>query len=261
MALQGMCICAVVKINPNELWIQFQSKFIQQHKRSSRYFGSKNEQFRSMFNRFAGIANHNGCDNSSKNRELLLHGWGVLRRCVANICPAKICHGIRYHGFDWKVSSVSERNDRCDTVEPGAIDDATEIDNLRSVVWRKSLQCGNAWNDGRQLDGIGWNYRIAEIHQTTDQCCVLWWWLCCCQRRIGWNDIETSECIFDVHCLTLSKLIHLQQVHLIDLKSKKIKILPPMKTGRCEHASIVYNNCLYAAGGMKSGVHLDSVEK
>lgn len=34
-----------------------------------------------------------------------------------------------------------------------------------------------------------------------------------------------------------------------------------MKTARCEHASIVYNNFLYVAGGMKAGKHLDSVEK
>lgn len=61
--------------------------------------------------------------------------------------------------------------------------------------------------------------------------------------------------------LCRSRFIHSQLVNLVDLKSRKIGTLPPMKTGRCEHASIVHNNFLYVAGGINLGVHLDSVEK
>lgn len=67
-----------------------------------------------------------------------------------------------------------------------------------------------------------------------------------------------SMCIFK--CLS-SIEFHLQQVNFVDLKARKIDICPPMQTGRCEHSSIVHDNFLYVAGGMKSGKHLDSVEK
>lgn len=62
-------------------------------------------------------------------------------------------------------------------------------------------------------------------------------------------------------CRKICQFFHSQQVHMVDLKARKIAALPPMKNARCEHASIVYNKFLYVAGGMKSGEHLNSVEK
>lgn len=64
-----------------------------------------------------------------------------------------------------------------------------------------------------------------------------------------------------VVCGGIDKVKSKQQAHLVSLKTGKIEVLPPMKTGRCEHASIVHDNFLYVAGGMRSGSHLNSVEK
>lgn len=59
----------------------------------------------------------------------------------------------------------------------------------------------------------------------------------------------------------IDKVKSKQQAHFVNLNTSKIEVLPPMKTGRCEHTSIVHDNFLYVAGGMKSGSHLNSVEK
>lgn len=111
------------------------------------------------------------------------------------------------------------------------------------------------WKELAELNG--WQKfarRLTSVAYRGDDCVVV----------SGGLDILKSKQVSRAWCASFGRsvnLIHSQLVHLVDLKLGKIAALPPMKTARCEHASIVHNNFLYVAGGMKQGEHLDSVEK